>query len=170
MSRALAGAVAQGQGASFETWLRDFIFAPMLRNGVLVRADKLDPPARSVWDARRGRMVMVPVAAGGADFVLCLHDARYAAIEAKSTGESRLYRDHIEPHQVAHLDAAAAAGGGAYLAVQFRAGRSTGAYLVQWADVPWFAARTAPSITAADLEPWQITNWLDAARLLGCAS
>lgn len=166
MSRSLAGSIAQGQGASFEKWLRDYIFAPMVRNGALVRVDKLDPPSRSQWDARRGRVVMVPVAAGGADFVLCLPDARYGAVEAKSTGEARFYRDNIEPHQITHLETAAAAGGGSYLAVQFRAGGSPCAYLVPWGAVPWFAARTAPSVTAEDLAPWKIASWRDAAQVL----
>lgn len=59
-----------------------------------------------------------------------------------------------------------AAGGAAYLAVQFREGPTATAYLLPWARMPWGVARTAQSVTAADLAPWALRSWIDAGRIL----
>lgn len=166
IQRRLAGARAQGSGAAFETWLARFIFTPMTARAALVRFDKLDPPGRPSWDAGRQRAVMVPIGVGGGDWLLLAPGGRYIVCESKSTADERFYRAEIEPHQVKHLDQAVNAGGAAYLALQFRTGGSSTAYLVPWALVPWQTARTAPSVTAADCAPWPLRSWIDGAKVL----
>ena len=165
--RRLAGVRAQRSGTAFETWLARFIFTPMVARGALARFDKLDPPSRPRWDAARQRAVMVPIGVGGGDWILLVPGGGYIACESKSTADDRFYRAEIEPHQVQHLDQAVNAGGAAYLALQFRTGGSSTAYLLPWAVVPWQIARSAPSVTATDLAAWPLRNWIDAARIIG---
>jgi penicillin-binding protein-related factor A (putative recombinase) len=162
--RRLAGVRARGSGDAFERWLERFIFAPLLTRGKLLRFDRLNPDTRSVWDAVRRQVVFSPVARSGADFVLMLPMGRYGIVEAKSSGDPRFYRADLPDHQVAHLDQAVAAGGAAYLALQFRQPALT-AYMVPWQSVPWATARTSPSITASDVGPWVLRSWIDAARI-----
>lgn len=87
-------------------------------------------------------------AASGADFSGVLRGGRAFALEVKSVGpdEERdpvLIREKaISPKQLEHLDAVAAAGGLAVLAVQFR--HELAPWLVavvQWTRVPWEQAR-----------------------------
>lgn len=165
--RRLAGARAQGSGAAFERWLSAYIFRPLVERGDVAIVDRLTPPARPVYDAAKGRLVLLPTAPGGVDWALCLKGGYYCAVEAKSTLDLKLYRSEIEPHQITHLDAAAKAGAGSFLAVQFRDGPTSTAYLIPWRAAPWAKARSAESISAADLGPWVIRGWIDAARLLG---
>lgn len=167
--RRLAGHRARGAGAGFETYLVRFIWPPMRARGLLLRADKTDPPMRPIHDADRGR-IFVPAGAGGADFVLLVRGGGYAVVECKSTADNRLCRDELTPEQIRHLDAAVKAGGGAYLAVQFRDGPTSTAYLVPWPSVPWSTTRTAPSISPADLTMWRLNSWIDAARIIGAKS
>ncbi len=105
------------------------------------------------------------MAKSGADFVLMLPTGRYGIVECKSSADARFYRADIPPHQIAHLDTAVSAGAAAFLALQFRRATLT-AYMVPWQLVPWATARTSPSVTAADLTPWALRNWIDAARIL----
>lgn len=163
--RRLAGHRARGAGAGFETYLARFIWSPMLARGLLLRADKTDPPMRPIGDAARG-VIFVPAGAGAADYVLLLPGGRYAVVEAKSTDDNRLYRDELTAEQIRHLDTAVNAGGAAFLAVLFRPPTPT-AYLVPWQSVPWSTARTAPSIEPGDLKKWRLNGWLDAARVIG---
>lgn len=165
--RRLAGRRAHDLGIAFEDWLRAYIFRPLIERQVILRADKLDPPARPTWDGARRRVVLRPVAAGGADWLLCAAGGRYVAVESKSTDAPRFYRSELTSEQIKHLDTATAAGGGAYLAVQFRDGPTATAFLAPWPAVPWGCARTALSVTAADLDPWRLSGWIDAARILG---
>ncbi len=164
--RRLAGARAQGHGAGFERWLSMYIFRPLIERGYLLRADKLDAPMQAVRDRERGA-VFVPVGLGGADFVLLGSSGRYFACECKTVDAGRLYRDEIPAHQVKHLDQTARSGAGSLLAVQFRDAGTSTAFLCPWQSVPWATARSAESITAADVEPWVIRGWLDAVRLVG---
>ena len=165
-NRRLAGVRAQGNGAACEEWLRRHTHAPLVTRGKLLRFDRLNPDTRSVWDSVRRSAVFVPVAKSGADFVLLLPGGRYGACELKSTADSRFYRDDLPAHQASHLDQAVAAGAAAYLAVQFREGPTATAYLLPWARMPWGVARTAQSVTAADLAPWALRSWIDAGRIL----
>jgi hypothetical protein len=89
-----------------------------------------------------------------------------AIVEAKSTADECFYRDEIPEHQRGHLDQAAAAGTGAFLALELRTGPTLTAFLVPWDCVPWQKARTAESVTSADLAPWVIRCWQDVGRLL----
>lgn len=165
--RRLAGRRARGLGIGFEDWLRSYIFRPLIERQVILRADKLDPPARPTWDRAGRRVVLRPVAAGGADWLLCAAGGRYVAVESKSTDAPRFYRSDLTTEQIKHLDTATAAGGAAFLAVQFRDGPTATVFLAPWRAVPWHCARTAPSVSAADLEPWRMNGWIDAARILG---
>lgn len=165
--RRLGGTRARGNGAAFESWLAASILRPLVERGHLIRFDKLDAPTRATWDSARSRVVFVPIGVGGADFLLLAPGGRYLACECKSTDGDRFYRTEIEPHQIAHPDATVSAGGGAYLALQFRDRPTATAYLVPWQSVPWATARTAPSCIPAALTPWALRNWLDAARILG---
>lgn len=164
--RRFAGARAQGQGRSFETWLASYVLRPLVERGHLIRFDKLDAPARATWDGARSRVVFVPIGVGGADFLLLAPGGRYLACECKSTDGDRFYRTEIEPHQIGHLDETVKAGGAAYLALQFRAGGTSTAYFVPWRDLPWAMARSAESITAADCAAWRLNGWIEAARIL----
>lgn len=164
--RRLAGRRARSLGIGFEGWLLAYIFRPLIERQVILRVDKLDPPARPVWDGTRRRMVLRPVAAGGVDWLLCTAGGRYVAVESKSTDAPRFYRSELTAEQLKHLDTATAAGGCAFLAVQFRDGPTATAFLAPWQAVPWGCARTAMSVTAADLEPWRLGGWIDAARIL----
>lgn len=163
--RRLAGYRARGAGAGFEGWLSAYVFRPLVERQVILRFDKTDPPMRQIRDAARG-VLFVPVGAGGADWILLGQNGLYIAIESKSTDDIRLYRDEILPHQVAHLDAAVKAGGGAFLAVQFRGSPTATAYLVPWQSASWSCARTAPSIEPTELQEWMMNGWIDAARIL----
>lgn len=167
--RRWAGVQAQRSGAAFETWLARFIFTPMVARGALARFDKLDPPSRPSWDSGRQRVVMVPIGAGGGDWILLAPGGSYIACESKTTADDRFYRAEIEPHQEQHLDQAVNAGGAAYLALQFRTGGSATAYLMPWAAVPWQIVRSAPSVTAADCAPWALRSWIDGAKVLQTA-
>jgi penicillin-binding protein-related factor A (putative recombinase) len=89
-----------------------------------------------------------------------------AVVEAKSTADELFYRDEVAEHQRRHLDQAAAAGAGAFLALELHIGPTSTAYLVPWDCVPWQKARTAESVTAADLAPWVIRCWQDVRCLL----
>ena len=164
--RRLAGRRARSLGIGFEDWLRAYVFRPLIERQVILRADKLDPPARPTWDSTQRRVVLRPVAAGGADWLLCAAGGRYIAVESKSTDAPRFYRSELTPEQIKHLDTATAAGGAAFLAVQFRGGPTATACFVPWLVVPWHCARTAPSVTAVSLEPWRLNGWIDAARIL----
>lgn len=166
LRRRLAGRRARRLGIGFEDWLRAYIFRPLIERQVILRADKLDPPARPTWDGVRRRVVLRPVAAGGADWLLCAAGGRYVAVESKSTDAPRFYRSDLTAEQIKHLDTATAAGGAAFLAVQFRDGPTATAHLAPWRSVPWHCARTAPSVSAADLERWRVNGWIDAARIL----
>ncbi len=164
--RRLAGRRAHSLGIGFEDWLRAYIFRPLIERRVILRADKLDPPTRPTWDSTWRRVVLRPVAAGGADWLLCAASGLYIAVESKSTTALRFYRSELTAEQIKHLDTATAAGGAAFLAVQFRDGPTATAYFVPWLAVPWHCARTAPSVTATRLERWRLNGWLDAARIL----
>jgi len=165
--RRIGGARAKGSGDAWESFLQRHIFAPLITRGHVVRVDKLGPPCRTVWDSRRARAAMLPTGPGPADFWLLLPGGRSAIVEAKSTADERFYRDEIPAHQVKHLDQAAEAGAGAFLAVQFRAGPSSTAFLAPWRALEWTTARTAESVTAADLAAFGLNSWQDAARILG---
>jgi len=165
--RILGGHRARGNGDAWEAALQTLYFKPLVTRGHVVRVDKLGPPARAVWDSRRRCATLVPTAPGPADFWLLLPGGRSAIVEAKSTADERFYRDEIPAHQVKHLDQAAESGAGAFLAVQFRAGPSSTAFLAPWRAVEWTKARTAESVTAADLAAFALNSWQDAARILG---
>ncbi len=131
VARRRAGAVAHARGDAFEDVLAPHHAVAAAEGVADVR--KVGAP---VVVGRRGK----PIAwagVGPADYVGTLRGGRSLVVEAKSTA-TRLSRADIAEHQRAHLDACAALGGLALLAVELR-GR--GVYVVEWATAPWRVSR-----------------------------
>ncbi len=126
-ARRRSGAVAHARGDAFEAVLAPHHAVAAAEGIADVR--KVGAP---VVVGRRGK----PIAwagVGPADYVGTLRNGRSLVVEAKSTA-TRLSLADIPEHQRAHLDACAALGGLALLAVELR-GR--GVYVVEWATAPW---------------------------------
>ena len=140
--------VQQVAGARFEQWVEAQLLVARSR-GLLVHAEHTQAVARVI----RGKVVYA--APGVADYVLCLRDGRYAAVEAKACDGPRLYRSRIGPLQARHLDAVARGGALALLIVEF-SGAAIERFAVPWIDVPWARARSADSASVADLVSWRI--------------
>lgn len=142
--------VQQAAGARFEQWI-EAQHAVARNRGLLVHAEHTQAVARVI-----GGMV-VYAAPGVADYVLCLTGGHYAAVEAKACDGPRLYRSRIGPLQARHLEAVARGGALALLVVEF-GDVSAARFAVPWLDVPWARARSADSVSAADLIPWTIVS------------
>jgi penicillin-binding protein-related factor A (putative recombinase) len=126
-ARRRSGAVAHARGDAFEAVLAPHHAVAAAEGIADVR--KVGAP---VVVGRRGK----PIAwagVGPADYVGTLRGGRALVVEAKSTA-TRLSLADIPEHQRAHLDACAALGGLALLAVELR-GR--GVYVVEWSAAPW---------------------------------
>ena len=135
MTKQTSGRKAHSNGAQFEDYLERVIFAEALRSGYFARVDKQNP----TYFATRSRagVAFKPRAASGADWIAlggpdCLW--YYVAIEAKHSDDVTLARSRIEPHQAAHLDAAAAAGQLAVLIVSFASSDGPFHYAVRWSE------------------------------------
>ncbi len=93
-------------------------------------------------------------AAGVADYTGVLHGGMYLGAEAKSVAPGkRLDKSRISPKQMLHLDAVEAAGGLAFLLVEFRVVNTIAHhwYAIPWHQVPWKVIRTAESLDERDL-------------------
>ena len=126
-----AGRVAHARGDAFEALLAPHHAAALAEGIADVR--KVGAP---VIVGRRGK----PVAwagVGPADYVGTMRGGRSLVVEAKSV-DGRLSLAHVAPHQREHLDACAALGGLALLAVELR---GKGVYVVEWATAPWRVSR-----------------------------
>jgi hypothetical protein len=95
-----------------------------------------------------------------ADYTGCLNNgtATMFAAEAKSTSKLYLPRSAIESKQAAHLDAVAAAGGLAFLLVEFRDENlssqqyaSRDKFAIPWKQVPWKVKKSAESLDREEL-------------------
>lgn len=126
-ARRRAGAVAHARGDAFED-----VLAP--HHAVAA--------AEGIADVRKvGAPVVVgrggkPIAwagVGPADYVGTLRGGRSLVVEAKSFA-GRLSRGDIAEHQREHLDACAALGGLALLALNVY---GCGVYVVEWTAAPW---------------------------------
>lgn len=74
------------------------------------------------------------------------------AIECKSEKAARMQRDRIQPHQVAHFEATARAGGAAFLALELRPDADRWRrFLIPWRGAPWRKLRSADSLGLEDL-------------------
>lgn len=165
--RTLAGQKAQATGDAWEQLLAQHVFPPLLREGVILRLDKLVPPVRVVSKGKGQKPALIPTAATGADWIGMLRDGRYLAMEAKSTSEPRLPRAAITPKQAEHLQQVAAGGGVALLLVEFRLGPGTAEHFaVPWMAAPWGQARTMASLDRRVLGAWRMKGWADLKRIL----
>lgn len=91
---------------------------------------------------------------GAADYTGVLHGGQYLAAEAKSViPDGRLTKSRISPLQQQHLNAVEAAGGLAFLLVEFRVHHSVNhrQYAIPWHEVPWKVLRSAESLDECDI-------------------
>ena len=158
------GRKARTVGSGFEEVLQTHFFAPLLRDGLLVRIDRLSPSAVPVGK-KGGAPIWKMSEQSGADWIGLLRGGRYLAAEAKSIEGDRFPRARIEDKQIAHLDEAGAHAV-ALLLLEFRGPAAPRWYAVPWTQAPWKVARTAESLYAADLASWQIGHWTDLKTLL----
>lgn len=173
-ARVRAGRSAKRHGDAFEAWIASYLKTAQ-HAGVIAWWMKIHPGVRQVrrCDNASGtwRNELAWAARAAADFIALTPDGRMVAIECKSIESARLARAVIQPQQVTHLDAVAAAGGLAFLAVEFRdEGRVTCAarqYFIPWREVPWVVARTASSLTELAATPWRERRGELLARLRG---
>ena len=131
VARRRAGAVAHARGDAFED-----VLAPhhdTARAEGIADVRKVGAP---VIVGRKGKPVGW-AGVGPADYVGTLRGGRSIVVEAKSV-DGRLSLAHVAPHQREHLDACAALGGLALLAVELR---GKGVYVVEWAKAPWRVSR-----------------------------
>ena len=131
VARRRAGAVAHARGDAFEDVLAPHHDAARAEGLADVR--KVGAP---VIVGRRGKPVEW-AGVGPADYVGTMRGGRSIVVEAKSV-DGRLSLAHVAPHQREHLDACAALGGLALLAVELR---GKGVYVVEWATAPWRVSR-----------------------------
>lgn len=127
IARIRAGAVAHARGDAFEDVLAPHHAVAAAEGIADVR--KVGAP---VIVGRKGKPLRW-AGVGPADYVGTLRGGRSLVVEAKSTA-TRLSRNDIPEHQREHLDACAALGGLALLAVELR---GKGVYVVEWATAPW---------------------------------
>ena len=160
--RRASGRVAHARGDAFEALLtRHHDRAEAL--GV-AHVRKVGAP---VVVGRRGKPVEW-AGVGPVDYLGTLRGGRAIAVEAKSV-DGRLSRADIAEHQREHLDAVAALGGLALLAVEVR---GVGLFVCPWPAVPWressrsvaprkgAAKRVVQSRTvgAEELAPWRVAG------------
>jgi hypothetical protein len=125
--RRRAGAVAHARGDAFEAVLSRH-HAVALGEGI-ADVRKVGAP---VVVGRSGKPVQW-AGVGPADYVGTLRGGRSVVVEAKNFA-GRLSRADIAEHQRAHLDACAALGGLALLALNVY---TCGVYVVEWTAAPW---------------------------------
>lgn len=160
----IQGRRARAAGGLFEHILQDHFFAPLIRDGVLVRIDRLVAAGVPVGK-KGGAPVWKMAEQSGADWIGLLRGGRYLAAEAKSIEDERFPRARIEPKQLDHLDQTGAHGV-ALLLLEFRGPGAPRWFAVPWTKAPWRVMRTAQSLYPADLATWQIGHWTDLKTLL----
>lgn len=162
--RRVAGARAVDAGKAFEKKIRSEIEIAK-HAGLVAWYQHAEPAFRLIWkrgrDGRPTREFM-PCAAGFADYSGILCGGLAFAVEVKATKDPRFARSKISPAQQAHLDATAAAGGLALLALQLR-DHDAGTVLelvMPWREVPWVVKRSAETLGADDptITHWRIDN------------
>lgn len=149
----VGGARAKRSGDAFEAWLDGQHEAAEVLG--LAHVAHVGPPHARVKIA--GRIVVVVVGDGPADYQGTLRGGRHIALEAKSRA-LRLDRAHIEKHQADDLDAVHRLGGLALLAVELHTSdaRTLGRWVVPWGDVPWQSPRGGRgSVGPEDLAGWE---------------
>lgn len=160
--REQGGKKAQSVGENFEGRLRALLEGARLSRR-LVWWTKIETPTKQVRlprpvNGERYKIVWGEKAA--ADFMAVTEGGCPVVIECKSVQGTRLPQAAIQPQQRTQLDAVAAAGGLALLAVEFRTEgkviHHARQYLVPWRTVPWEKARTAWSLTETACVPWVI--------------
>ena len=158
-ARRRAGAVAHARGDAFEALLSRHHAAALAEGLADVR--KVGAPVV----VGRGGAPKAWAGVGPADYVGTLRGGRSLVVEAKSTA-TRLSRADIAEHQREHLDACAALGGLALLAVELR-GR--GVYVVEWATAPWRVSSRAVTATERGREVRRVveSRTLGAEELAG---
>ncbi len=134
-------------GEAFESQVDTWHEMAGLR-GALAHVVHNAPPAKFV----HGRLIYEET--GVADWTGCMHGGVFLACEGKSVvPNGRLARSRISTKQAAHLDAVTAAGGLAFLLVEFRAAALLlhRHYVLPWHEVPWKVVRTAESLSEEDI-------------------
>ena len=141
IARRRAGAVAHARGDAFEDVLAPHHAVAAAEGIADVR--KVGAP---VIVGRKGKPLRW-AGVGPADYVGTMRGGRSLVVEAKSV-DGRLSLAHVAPHQRAHLDACAALGGLALLAVELR---GKGVYVVEWTAAPWrVMTRTVREVVEVD--------------------
>jgi len=148
--RALVGRFSQGVGDSFEKWVEGALDAA-LRLGIITHWVHNMPVAKMIHGQWK------PVAPGIADYSAIGNNQHgtLIATEAKNYAR-RLPRNEISREQQRHLDAVVRAGGLAFLLARIRDEGVAQNFAVPWQSVPWAVAKSAQSVTAADLAPWKV--------------
>ena len=147
-SRREIGRTNQAVGSNFEIWIEGQ-HQKALYLGILAHVAHNQPSTKMIG----GRLIYTE--AGVADYTGVLdRSGKTLAVEAKSTGDDKLYRTVISPTQIKHLDAVAKAGGLALLLVEFRTDRKR--FAIPWLEVPWTILRSSQSVTADTLSKWFI--------------
>ena len=136
--RRAAGAASKRAGEAWEQHVSSQWLEPLRESGVIRCWHKLEP--RKVGDRF--------VADAGADFVACLVQGEYVAIECKQTTARRFARSSISAVQEAHLDAVPRS----FLALLIDGRR----FLIPWRKVPWVTLRSAESVTAEECAAWDL--------------
>lgn len=132
-----AGRVAHARGDAFEALLSRHHAAALAEGLADVR--KVGAPVH----VGKGGAPKAWAGVGPADYVGTLRGGRSVVVEAKSV-DGRFSRAHVAEHQREHLDACAALGGLALLALEVR---GCGVYVVEWAAAPWRVSSHAVTAT-----------------------
>ena len=159
VARRRAGAVAHARGDAFEALLSRH-HAVALAEG-LADVRKVGAPVA----VGRGGKPVAWAGVGPADYVGTLRGGRSVVVEAKSV-DGRFSRAHVAEHQREHLDACAALGGLALLALEVR---GCGVYVVEWATAPWRVSSHAVTATENGREVRRVveSRTLGAEELAG---
>lgn len=143
---------SQVVGAAFEGWINTQHEKAKLL-GILAHVEKTEAHAKIV----NGRLIYTE--RGVADYIGTMEGGRSLVVEAKSTGEERLYRDAVTKKQQEHLEAVARAGGLALLLVEFRGVPPVQMrFAIPWLEVMWQVSRTAESVRMINVSPWLVSG------------
>jgi hypothetical protein len=146
----IRGRKAKAAGDLFEMWLEQQ-HTIALRLGILACIEHNQAKA----EMKGGRLIYT--APGIADYTGVFDRCgTAAAIEAKSTKDTRLMKSAVSPEQQDYLGRVARAGGFALLAVEFRSDTGFQRFAAPWTLIKWQVLRTAESVSAIELAEWSV--------------
>jgi hypothetical protein len=150
-------------GVAFETFVRNRLL--MLQQRQIVAWWEKQEPS---WFYDGRRKAWQRGAPSGADFHGVLSTGAAFAIEAKSTGPEDdkrcdlILEARVSEKQRKHLDAIAAIGGPAFLAVQFRpTNEPWTTAIIPWREVPWRRAVSRHHLEGEAAQPWRLPQGRD---------